>query len=122
MLSRITFVEKFEKIYLTIYYKATMMLILNFNSENECDEYLKVLKKLVDSYTSFKFKTQKYEIIDKRNIMKYLKEMFDFQNDLKFRFLFATSLLSNMKKCAFDNGKALEFSNLPQQTIESKIL
>ena len=68
MLSRITFLEKFEKIYLTIYYKHNMMLILNFNSEKECDDYLKVLKKLVDYYVNFKFRIKKYEIIDKRNI------------------------------------------------------
>lgn len=45
MLSKITFIEKFEKIYLTIYYKMKMMLILTFNSEKECDDYLKILKK-----------------------------------------------------------------------------
>lgn len=55
MISKITFLEKFEKIYLTIYYKMKMLLILTFNTEKECDDYTKILKKLVDFYVNFKF-------------------------------------------------------------------
>ena len=50
MLSKITFFEKFEKIFLTIYYKTNMMLILQFNNPSECDDYFKILKPLIEFY------------------------------------------------------------------------
>lgn len=50
MISKITFLEKFEKSFLTIYYRHNMMLILDFPSEGECDSYQAQLQKLVDYY------------------------------------------------------------------------
>lgn len=118
MLSRITFLEKFEKIYLTIYYKHNMLLILTFDSEKQADEYMKTLKKLVDFYVGFKFRIKKYEIIDKRNTQQDLKEIFIFNHALKYRFIFPTSLLSTTKNCASYICPSLEFSNIAMISID----
>lgn len=54
MLSKITFIEKFEQIYLTIYYRHNMMLILEFVDESSCDTYQAALQKLVTYFTKKK--------------------------------------------------------------------
>ena len=52
IIAKITFCEKFEQIYLTVYYKTNMMLIVEFPSEPECDKYLNKLQKLVEFFSS----------------------------------------------------------------------
>lgn len=54
MISKITFLEKFEQIYLTIYYRHNMMLILEFTDESACNSYQAKLQKLVDFYAKKK--------------------------------------------------------------------
>lgn len=107
MISKITFLEKFEKIYLTIYYKLNMMLILTFDTEKECDDYLKKLKALVDYYVSYKIKLKKYVISDKKNIRSDLKELYEFNQKLTYVFTFPLMLLSNLKLCSFVHARAL---------------
>ena len=51
LISKITFLEKFEQVFLTIYYRHNMMLIIEFPTEGECNSYLKSLQALVDFYS-----------------------------------------------------------------------
>ena len=58
MLSKITFIEKFEQIFLTIYYRHNMMLILEFVDEPACNSYQATLQNLIDYYTKKKLELQ----------------------------------------------------------------
>jgi hypothetical protein len=51
-MAKISFYEKFEQIYLTIYYKTNMILIVEFPTEADADKYLAKLGKLIEFYTS----------------------------------------------------------------------
>jgi len=50
MLAKVTFYEKFEQRYLTIYYRTNMMLIMDFETEDATDKYIAKLSKLIEFY------------------------------------------------------------------------
>jgi hypothetical protein len=50
MLAKVSFYEKFEQQYLTIYYRTNMMLIMDFETEEATDKYIAKLSKLVEFY------------------------------------------------------------------------
>ena len=58
MFAKMIFHEKFEARFITIYYKATMMFIIEFLNEPETDRYMKKLTALVEYYTNKPYELQ----------------------------------------------------------------
>ena len=60
MFAKIIIHEKFEARFITIYYKATMMFIIEFLNEAETDRYIKKLTALVLFYTGKPYELKPY--------------------------------------------------------------
>ncbi len=58
MLGKITFHEKFEAVFITMYYKNNMMFVLEFPTEGEADRYMRKLSPLVAYHTAKPFDLQ----------------------------------------------------------------
>lgn len=58
LMAKITFHEKFEARFITIYYKTNMMFIIEFLNEGECDRYIRKLTPQIQYHTSRPYSLQ----------------------------------------------------------------
>ena len=111
MLSKVTFLEKFEQIFLTIYYRHNMMLILEFPTESENNSYLKTLTKLVTYYRTKKIDLPMIQVSDFISSKKALKPLFLYNIKLKYDFVYS-HLFSDTKLFYFKNTGVFRFRGI----------
>ena len=118
MIAKVTMVEKFEGVYITLYYKHNMMLILELGSEPLANSYLKKLNDLVNFFRSKPLNLEVISISDPDTVREDLRFFFKYQRELKFDFLYPR-LLSSLNDAKFRCAKVFSFRNiLPESRNE----